>query len=658
MKKSNKNFRNPPECNGFSEAFRYFWLHGIGNRLDRNGDPVPWNSTDLEGAFEDIGSHISQRSIEKWLSGHAKPSRRNIHRIARIAGSGDDKQKQAWADFFIRCMSEPKAERTVPVDPVNIPSVPPEQPSFKTFETPDSTRSYAVTIDDTASLSGPVISKIWWILIIVCLLAGFFFFKTQRNFGEATPVQVKIGINPFSTDTLDQSGDFILSGLRSDLGYSLAQLDDIKLITPRELISADPNLQPNYLINGSMERIDGRQNIRLWLTELDNQGQLWARNFDLQFFSISEVNSVALKDIGSTVGLDIPPSRLAEIVQFGMADPDAHIAYLKGRHLLKNWHETHQGNDLWRANQLFEEALTIDPTFGLAAFHSGDAFYHLAAGDIDKNPFIEEKGDISALEEIRHAMRLAGQAAQTPTENAQARVNHVFFSNDWSDLKRTAKTYALSAQTERGELEWFFGPISLLFTQQDGALRDLVDNRMARFDPLNGTVHAYKARSALISGDYEAAEKILKDTNITSFSSRIEETKGYLLLAQGDATGLNRHLNLSKGLSNLHKDYLHAMLLSLEGHNNEALAELRASTALKDESFHLAIGLARVGKIDASKQLLTQMETDEMGMQIIASQLAYGAGCGDISIEFGPGFMGRLQDANLDLPACVGITKN
>lgn len=651
MENNDKFFSLPPQGDSFKALFGYFWAHGVGNSLDRQGDPMPWTMARFEHAVTDIGWSISQRSVEKWRSGRVTPSRRNLHKIARIAGCGDDDRKRLWAEAFIASTRQPPTQdRRAPVEGAE------EVRAAKTESMPSIAERSAPTRRRRvrfASMAG------------VALLLGALGLYAMQSEPDPTATATAsvptafIGVNTLTNKTDDAAGDYLLSGLRGDLGYALSQLDDVTYVTPRELSAArelttDPRgREAKYLISGTLSQDGPRRLLDLRLNDVPDGRLLWAREFDIGFFSVSEINRSVLSDLGFNLGLSIPPEDLAQIVNYGTSNAQSHEAYLKGRFLLKSWHETRTGETIWQANQHFEDALALDPEFGLAAFHSGDAYYHLATRDVAPPTSEPALNARDALERIRTAMRQAGRSARTPAQLSQARVNQIFFSDDWTGLSETARSFGHDAQRDRGELEWFFGPVALLFTGTTDDMDTLVDNRMARFDPLNGTVHAYKARAHLLAGDFETTAALLDAASVGSFSNRIAETRGYLLVATEDADMLSRHVSTATELSPAHRDYFAAILEHLNGNPPEAKRKLLSSTALKEERVHLAVGLAQIGLTDLSFQRFSELEADPLGVQITAIATAYGLGCGKTAIPYGPAFRSRLRESDLELPECI-----
>lgn len=136
MKRNKVFLRNPPEGLSFKELFRFIWLQGIGNKLDEQGEPQPWNDAALEDRFYELGYEIDKRSIQNWLAGNNKPSSKNLHKLARIVSNDDPGFKRLWRDAFtLANVSNSKSELELSnpdTKPVPIPAEAPKRAKINT----------------------------------------------------------------------------------------------------------------------------------------------------------------------------------------------------------------------------------------------------------------------------------------------------------------------------------------------------------------------------------------------------------------------------------------------------------------------------------------------------------------------------------------------
>lgn len=116
MKNKKIFYRDPPNSDDFCTLFDFIWDNGIGNKLSNNEIPTPWTAESLEAAFDSAGFSTDKRTIQNWHSGHNKPSRMNMHALAKIISAGDDAAKQKWADalFATRKKYNPHPKKKSP----------------------------------------------------------------------------------------------------------------------------------------------------------------------------------------------------------------------------------------------------------------------------------------------------------------------------------------------------------------------------------------------------------------------------------------------------------------------------------------------------------------------------------------------------------------
>ena len=259
-----------------------------------------------------------------------------------------------------------------------------------------------------------------------------------------------------------------------------------------------------------------------------------------------------------------------------------------------------------------------------------------------------------ALEAIQSMMAQARQNAPSPFDAAQAQINEIYFSEDWKLLRDSAVNYSDLAINGRGELEWFFEPVILLFLNEEQALQDLIQNRVLKYDPLNGTGHAYSVRQYLISGQYGKAHDRLKQAEVATFSSRIAEVKGYLLIAERDGAGLSQHLENVDIISPLHRDYFHALNQYFKGDIEGARKTLLSSDALTSERIHQALGLHHIGDKLAAQSLLNEIASEQMGRLLLTISLSYGAACGDKNLPPIDKLDQIMMKFNIETLPCIG----
>ena len=665
-----KNYRIPPETRGFQELFRFVWDHGVGNHFNANGDPTPWTSEMLEDSFESAGKPVSLRTIQQWRSGRHIPSRKNLHILAKIIGGGDYERKKIWADALIASLqSEQKLRDNTKIAVVEIL----DAHNAKVIRNTNN-------IGHKSNKSRYGIAAVLGCLILVAVCFGLL------NRPDKSPPANTLAIMSFENLKGDPKIDPLLLGLKSDLLDVLKRTQGVSIIPDRSVVAfekereslgkartesaalgtcefsefkaARKNLHAAHILFVRTIEDSGAQQTTLLacLIETKSGTAIWQENFTGGYGTYLDTHRVIIRKVSEQIGDSGVQNQDKWREEFGTRDSQAATFYIKGRHHLKYWHQDKR-RDLWPANEQFDLAIALDPYFGKAYFHKGDAYYHFAAGDITDETTSKAATPVNEMDALNLVSQMMDEAAANASSDEdllQAKLNGIFFSENWNDLRYFARAYSDTLSMGSGELEWFFGPVILLFTGEIDKLEMLLSNRILRYDPFNGTAHAYSVRGLLTSGDYDGAHARLKEAEALTFNSRLEEVEGYLLYAQSDARGLENHIQSARFLSPMHRDYFAAMILVLDGKNSEALMMLNSSKALVKERVHRAIGLNNAGDtVSAEQELLKLIETP-MGDILLTVQLAYGAACGPHLLPDLPKYNERFKSSNIAMLKCIG----
>ena len=657
-----KNSRLPPQDSHFDVIFGYFWNHGIGNRFDNVGDPQPWTPETLEAACETAGKPVDRRTIQNWRSGKNKPGRRNMHVLAKVASGGDEKQRQAWADQFIATLGTPASASGAPTPIVTPP--PSENPSQSVTENAapiEQPRKDTNKLGREKLLAG-LLGCAATIALGVALLR-----PTLRPSAAAEPMRV--AVMPFENLSDTPANSYISAGVTDDIIQSLAQVPDLYVSPRRDSRSAAGKdrsmkdiggvLKVDYILDGTMRVDAGRMKLNATLIHIKTGEPIWSGTFDDQtddLFSIQEDVAVGVTDAFDII---MSPERRAQMFNYGTSNVEAYRQYLKGRHLMKFWHETHEGDDIWRAGESLEAAVAADPAMGRAWVHMADLYHHYLVGHIGApatgmRVTVPDTPD-TALTHLRYVLA-QGEEHGDETIALQAKANRIFFSSDWTGLRPAVLDYAKNVTPQRGELEWLYVPIMLSLLGETKAQTRLMDDRVLKYDPGNGTGHAYVIRQYLTQGQLGLAEARLSDAEASTFSSRLAEVRGYMLVSQQNGPELRAHVAASKErLSPLLTDYFTVLAHYFNGEPEKAESRLKASTPLKQERIHLALAHNHMGEAAKAGEILAQIADEPIGAVQIAVELSYGAACGPNPLPPILPLETRMAEGGVARLPCIGM---
>ena len=155
----------------------------------------------------------------------------------------------------------------------------------------------------------------------------------------------------------------------------------------------------------------------------------------------------------------------------------------------------------------------------------------------------------------------------------------------------------LKVTIERGELEWLYVPVILTILGETEAQIRLMDERVLKFDPGNGTGYAYIIRQYLTAGEMGLARQRFSEAEAITFSNRLAEVKGYMHVTERDGAALREHINSAgERLSPMLTDYFNGMVLYFNGNKTAAIKYLENSKPLAHDRIHLALAYHHMDK--------------------------------------------------------------
>jgi TolB-like protein/Flp pilus assembly protein TadD len=200
----------------------------------------------------------------------------------------------------------------------------------------------------------------------------------------SSPSNPRIAVLPFANLTGNPDREFITDGLTEELIADLGRVRELGVIartsvmkfkgTSKTVAEIARELRVDYVLEGSVREAGERLRVTAQLIRTRDESHLWAETYDRQIRDLLTVQEeVALRVAGRVRPLMPPPRRPG-------VDPEAYLAYLRGRHF---WNErTEEG--FRKGIEEFERAIAADPGFapawsGLADAHALMSNYGMAA---------------------------------------------------------------------------------------------------------------------------------------------------------------------------------------------------------------------------------------------------------------------------------------
>jgi TolB-like protein/class 3 adenylate cyclase/Flp pilus assembly protein TadD len=217
-------------------------------------------------------------------------------------------------------------------------------------------------------------------LVIVAIALAFFVSPHHRPpgaTGGAIP-QKSIAVLPFENLSEEKQNAYFADGVQDEILTYLAKIADLKVISRTSVMQYKSGMARNlreigqqlgvaHLLEGSVQRADGKVRVNAQLIDARNDAHLWAQTYDRDLADVFVIQSEIAKTIADELKAKISPAEKAAIEKPPTSDLDAYDLYLRAQALyVDSSNPVHAEEKLPQAAHLLDEAVTRDPKFLLA----------------------------------------------------------------------------------------------------------------------------------------------------------------------------------------------------------------------------------------------------------------------------------------------------
>ena len=373
---------------------------------------------------------------------------------------------------------------------------------------------------DTALLHGPTgeavrttlestnTASAWYrtrlaLLLIPALLAGVLvaaWVWRQQADASRPPIR-SLAVLPLQNLSGDSSQEFFADGMTESLISSLSQIGALKVISRTSVMRYKDSreslpdiaraLGVDAVIEGSVQRSEGRVRVTAQLIPATTDAPIWSRNYDREIADVLRLQSDVAQAIASEIKVQLTTAERSRITSSKTIDPKAHEAYLLGKFHRRKYGTT----DLERAIDYFKRAIEIEPNYA-------DAYAALADAWLDRGIWGRE--NLSTYESrVREA---ATTAILIDPDNVNAHVAMCLllsnYDHDWGRAEEHAK---LAVELDPNSVEALVAYSWLL---QSLERHDEVRPKMERalqLDPMATRTYSAYGRMLYRAGKYEEA---------------------------------------------------------------------------------------------------------------------------------------------------------
>jgi serine/threonine protein kinase/Tfp pilus assembly protein PilF len=230
--------------------------------------------------------------------------------------------------------------------------------------------------------------------VCVLALAGSYFGVAKRQakpMPQAASIPEKsIAVLPFENLSADQENAFFADGVQDDILTYLAKVADLKVISRTSVMQYKTGVKRNlreianalgvaHVVEGSVQRAANRVRVSAQLIDARTDTHLWAERYDRPLDDVFAIQSEIAKKVADQLQAKLSPREKAAIEQQPTADLAAYDRYVRAKALLIATSDARQGEYLYQAVRLLEQAISRDPAFLLAycklAFAHQELYY-------------------------------------------------------------------------------------------------------------------------------------------------------------------------------------------------------------------------------------------------------------------------------------------
>ena len=250
-------------------------------------------------------------------------------------------------------------------------------------------------------------------------------------------------------------------------------------------------LNVDYVLEGSVRSEGERVRVTTQLIDGRDQTHLWAGSYDQPMRSILSLQRELAVDIAQQIRLQLSPGLQAAPVDQRSVNPDAYVAHLKGRHLLKAF----TPRSVRRSVEYFKQSIEADPAFAPGYASLAEAYVQLPVWI-----------DVPTVHNLPLALRAAEQALARDPNLPEAHVSlGLVYGNylwDWPAAERHYRR-ALELNPSSSSARQWYAELLAEMGRIDDALEVL--ERARTDDPLSPAILATKAFVFLLGRRFDNA---------------------------------------------------------------------------------------------------------------------------------------------------------
>lgn len=256
--------------------------------------------------------------------------------------------------------------------------------------------------------------------LLIVVVGLFLFFNKKNATSEIAPAEItkSIAVLPFKNMSSDSTNLYFVNGLMESALINLQKIEDLRVVsrtsvekyrnTDKSISEIAEELNVNYLVEGSGQRVGNQVLLNIQLIEASNDRPVWVEQYTHKVVDIFSLQNEVAKKIADAIEVTVTPAEMEQIEKKPTENLLAYDYYLQA---LEPYHaRTKEGLEV--AIPLFKKATELDSQFALAYSKIAISYYFLDIYQAEKqySDIINNNADKALLYDSKSSESLIAKA--------------------------------------------------------------------------------------------------------------------------------------------------------------------------------------------------------------------------------------------------------
>ena len=338
----------------------------------------------------------------------------------------------------------------------------------------------------------------------VIISAGAGFFLLPRL--SARKIEKSIAVLPFQNLSDEKENAYFADGIQDDILTNLSKIGDLKVISRMSVMSYRGDGAHNAreigkalgvatLLEGSVRRAGNRVRVSVQLINANNDEHIWAEDYDRDLTDVFAIQTDLARKIASALQAKLSPNENARLDRQPTKDSDAYLLYVQA-HDYANRPDRFRETSL-KAEELFEQAIKLDPNFALA-FAGLSMVQSWLYHEAEPTPARREKARLNANEALR---------LQPDLPEGHLALGYSYYYGD-RDYQRALAEFEIAKRDLPNEADAYSAIAAIQRRQGKWVASNANFEKSVSLDPKNANVLFNFAFNYMAQRDFQTADKI------------------------------------------------------------------------------------------------------------------------------------------------------